>query len=70
MAFVVLAGSSSSAEDRGAHRIVSASTPEFVLEAIGGVKKGAIVSIQKPSDAANQKRVVIPAEGSVKAAAA
>lgn len=58
------------AEDWGAYRIVSASTPEFVLEAVGGVKEGAIVSIQKQSSAANQKWVVIPAEGSVKVAAA
>ncbi|MFO1044038.1 MAG: RICIN domain-containing protein [Planctomycetaceae bacterium] len=58
------------AEDWGVYRIVSASTPEFVLEAIGGVKEGAVVSIQKPSDAANQKWIVVPADGAMKVAAA
>ena len=58
------------AEDWGVYRIVSASTPEFVLEAIGGVKEGAVVSIQKPSDSANQKWIVVPADGAVKVAAA
>lgn len=54
------------AEDWGAYRIVSASTPEFVLEAVGGVKEGAIVSTQKPSDATHQKWVVVPADGAVR----
>ena len=43
------------AEDLAAYRIVSVSAPEFVLEAVGGVKEGAVVSIQKPMGAANQK---------------
>ena len=69
--FIALAVSSlvitpSMSEDWGAFRIVSVSTPEFVLEAVGGVKEGAVVSIQKPSDATNQKWIVIPAEGSVR----
>ena len=54
------------AEDWGAYRIVSASTPEFVLEAVGGVKAGAVVSVQKPSDAENQKWIVIPDQDSVR----
>ncbi len=62
--------SRSAAEDWGAYRIVSASTPEFVLEAVGGVKEGAVVSIQKPTDAANQKWIVAVAEGSVRVAPA
>ncbi len=71
--FVVIAGSLSfvaplQAEDWGAYRIVSASTPEFVLEAVGGVKAGAVVSIQKPSDAGNQKWIVIPTDDSVRVA--
>lgn len=70
VAFVDLTASPSRAEDWGAYRIVSASTPEFVLEAVGGVKDGAAVSIQKPTNAANQKWVVIPADGSVKVASA
>ena len=55
-----------SAEDWGAYRIVSASTPEFVLETVGDVKEGAVVSIQKPGSAANQKWIVVPGEGSVR----
>lgn len=62
--------SRSAAEDWGAYRIVSASTPEFVLEAVGGVKEGAVVSIQKPTDAANQKWIVVVSEGSVRVAPA
>ena len=54
------------AEDWGAYRIVSASTPEFVLEAVGGAKEGAVVSIQKPMGAANQTWIVIPADGAVR----
>ena len=54
------------AEDWGAYRIVSASTPEFVLEAVGGAKEGAVVSIQKPMGATNQKWTVIPADGAVR----
>ena len=73
--FIALAVSSlvitpSMAEDWGTYRIVSVSTPEFVLEAVGGVKEGAVVSIQKLSDAANQKWIVIPADGSVRVAPA
>ena len=66
LAFSALVITPSIAEDWGAYRIVSVSTPEFVLEAVGGVKEGAVVSIQKPGDAANQKWVVIPADGSVR----
>lgn len=54
------------AEDWGAYRFVSASTPEFVLEAVGGVKEGAVVSTQKPADADNQKWIIIPADGAVR----
>lgn len=54
------------AEDWGAYRIVSASTPEFVLDAVGGVKDGAVVSIQKPGPSANQKWLVLSAENSVR----
>ena len=66
LAFSAFIITPSLAEDWGAYRIVSVSTPEFVLEAVGGVKEGAVVSIQKPSDTANQKWIVIPAEGSVR----
>ena len=66
LAFSALASNPSAAEDWGAYRIVSASTPEFVLEAVGGVKEGAVVSIQKPTEAANQKWIIIPADGSVR----
>ena len=48
LAFNALLISPSKAEDWGAYRIVSVSAPEFVLEAVGGVKEGAVVSIQKP----------------------
>ncbi|MEK6261261.1 MAG: RICIN domain-containing protein [Planctomycetota bacterium] len=54
------------AEDWGTYRIVSASAPEFVLEAVGGVRAGGGVSIQKPNGAANQKWIVSPADGSVR----
>ncbi|MFO0883459.1 MAG: RICIN domain-containing protein [Pirellulales bacterium] len=66
----VLAIATAQGEDWGAYRIVSASDPGFVLEAVGGVKEGAVVSIQKPSAAANQKWVIIPADSSVKVVAA
>ena len=66
LAFSALAVTQSAAEDWGAYRIVSASTPEFVLEAVGGVKEGAVVSIQKPSGGANQKWIIIPGDGSVR----
>lgn len=48
------------AEDWGAYRIVPASAPEFVLEAIGGTKEGDTVSIQKPNGGANQKWIFDP----------
>ena len=51
---------SSQAEDWGAYQIVSVSTPEFVLEAVGGVKDGAVISTQSPNDEANQKWIVQP----------
>ncbi|MCP5551437.1 MAG: RICIN domain-containing protein [Akkermansiaceae bacterium] len=55
-----------SAGDWGAYHIVSASTPEFVLEAVDGVKEGATISIQKPNGGANQKWLVIEEEGVAK----
>jgi len=70
LALLVLTATSGRAEDWGAYRIVSASTPEFVLEAVGGARDGAVVSIQKPTADANQKWVVIPVDGAVKVAAA
>lgn len=48
------------AEDWGAYQIVSASAPEFVLEAVGGTQEGDVVSIQKPNGAANQKWIFDP----------
>lgn len=81
-ALVVSLTTPASAEDWGAYRIVPASAPEFVLEAVGGVKEGAVVSIQKPTiskdekgaandkGAANQKWIVIPADGSFRVAPA
>jgi gluconolactonase len=66
LAFSALVLTSGMAEDWGAYRIVPASAPEFVLEAVGGVKEGAAVSIQKPSGAAHQKWIVVPADGSVR----
>ena len=47
-----------SAGDWGAYHIVSASSPEFVLEAVDGVKEGATISIQKPNGGAYQKWIV------------
>ena len=69
-ALLVSTTKSGRAEDWGAYRIVSASTPDFVLEAVGGAREGAVVSIQKPTADANQKWVVIPVDGAVKVAAA
>ncbi len=37
-----------------------------MLEAVDGAKEGAVVSIQKPTKAANQKWIVIPADGSIR----
>ncbi|MCB1205350.1 MAG: RICIN domain-containing protein, partial [Verrucomicrobiae bacterium] len=54
------------ASDWGAYHIVSASTSEFVLEAVDGVKEGATISIQKPNGGANQKWIVIEEEGVAK----
>ncbi len=61
--FAVFSAVDSRAEDWGAYRIVSASTPEFVLEAVDGVKEGAVISIQKASDSPNQKWIVVSTEG-------
>ncbi|HET6880250.1 MAG TPA: RICIN domain-containing protein [Pirellulales bacterium] len=56
----------SMSEDWGAYQIVSASTPEFVLEAAGGIQEGSALSIQKPTGAANQKWIVVASEDSVR----
>ncbi len=48
------------AEDWGAYQIVSVSAPEFVLEAVGGTNEGDLVSINKPSNATNQKWIIQP----------
>jgi gluconolactonase len=49
------------AEDWGAYSIVPASAPGLVLEAVGsGTGEGTVVSIGKPSGAANQKWVIAP----------
>jgi hypothetical protein len=48
------------AEDWGAYQIVSVSAPEFVLEAVSGTKEGDAVSVNKPSNAANQKWIIQP----------
>ncbi len=58
------------AEDWGVYQIVSVSAPEFVLEAVGGVKEGAVVSIQKPNGEANQKWLVIQDGDSAKVVSA
>lgn len=54
------ATSAKNRDDWGAYHIVSASTPEFVLEAVGGVQEGAAVSIQKPNAENHQKWIVVP----------
>lgn len=48
------------AEDWGMYQIVSASAPEFVLEVVGGMKAGDVISIQKPNGSANQKWIFDP----------
>jgi gluconolactonase len=48
------------AEDWGAYQIVPVSAPEFVLEVVGESKEGDIVSINKPSNASNQKWIIQP----------
>ncbi len=53
--------SSADAEDWAAYRIVSASAPEFVLDASGGTREGDVVAGQRPADTANQKWFIEPA---------
>ena len=48
------------AEDWGAYSIVPVSAPNMALEAVGGTNEGDVVSINKPSGAANQKWIVVP----------
>ncbi|MBK8037973.1 MAG: RICIN domain-containing protein [Verrucomicrobiaceae bacterium] len=48
------------AEDWGTYQIVPVSAPDFVLEVVGDSKEGDIVSINKPSNAANQKWIIQP----------
>jgi gluconolactonase len=52
---------SSFAEDWSAYKIVPASAPALVLEAVGaGTTDGTVVSIGKPAGTANQKWVITP----------
>lgn len=64
MLLAVLAGSAArqaSAEDFGAYAIVPASATMTVLEAVGsGTAEDTVVSINKPSGAANQKWIITP----------
>lgn len=57
---ICLLGSSLLAEDWGTYQIVPVSAPDFVLEVVGDSKEGDIVSINKPSNAVNQKWIVQP----------
>jgi gluconolactonase len=61
---ILVAGTVSSpafAEDWGAYSIIPASAPALVLEAVGsGTNEGTVVSLGKPTGAANQKWVVTP----------
>jgi sugar lactone lactonase YvrE/enterochelin esterase-like enzyme len=59
-AFASLVATAAAAEDWGSYQIVSASAPDFVLEAVGGKVEGDVVSVNKPNGAANQKWIVQP----------
>jgi enterochelin esterase-like enzyme/sugar lactone lactonase YvrE len=59
-AVFLLLSTAALAEDWGAYQIVSASAPEFVLEVMGSTKEGDAVSINKPSNAPNQKWIIQP----------
>ena len=49
------------AEDWGAYALIPVSAPTMVLEVVGSSKdEGAIVSIAKPNDGANQKWIITP----------
>ena len=51
------------AEDWGLYRLVPVSAQKTVLEVVdAGAGAGAVVSIQKPSEASNQKWSIVPAE--------
>jgi gluconolactonase len=65
---VALASCSSvqAADDWGAYRIVSASAPHLVLEAVGGAQAGAKISTQTAADVAQQKWHVVAEDDSVR----
>jgi enterochelin esterase-like enzyme/sugar lactone lactonase YvrE len=63
-ACLCLATSIAMAEDWGFYSIVSASAPALVLESAGATPvDGAVVTVGKPSGAANQRWVIVPKDG-------
>lgn len=61
---VLLAADSGVADDWGYYSIIPVSGPTFVLEAVdSGTTEGSVVSIGRPTAAANQKWVVLPMGG-------
>lgn len=53
--FSLFLASITSAGDWGAYRIIPFSAQDFVLEVFGEIQEGALVSLNKPTDGANQK---------------